>query len=408
MPRSRNIAESTPASAPHVALLVETSLASGREILRGVARYVRERGPWSLFHAPRGLEESAPAWLQRWQGDGVIARVTTPELGALLRRTKLPVVDVIGMAPGAGFPVIHVDDAAIARMAYAHFAERGFRRFAFFGIARENWSERRRDAYLASAAAVDPTPGVYEIPRRELEDTPWETRQDRLAHWLQSLPKPVGLMVCSDQRGPDVLEACRRVGINVPDEIAIVGVDNDEPLCEVCNPPLSSVWPDHFAVGYQAAAFLHRQMQLRAGSARRKSSPTPASSDDLPPPIAPRGMVIRQSSDVLAVEDSAVAAALRIIRERACAGVSIDEIARAAGASRSVLQRRFIALLGQTIHDQIITQRLKRAVELISTTDLPLMEIAERCGFRHQEYMGVVFRERLGKTPAQYRHASRD
>ncbi len=383
-----------PASAaPHVALLVETSLASGREILRGVARYVRENGPWSLFHAPRGLEETVPSWLARWQGDGIIARITTPALAKFIKKIKVPVIDVLGLVPASGFPLIHVDDPEIARQAFAHLAERGFRHFAFFGLAGENWSERRREAFITEARRFTSQDHVLEMTRKEIEQTPWETRQDQLADWLRQLPKPCGLMVCSDQRGPDVLEACRRVSIQVPDEIAIVGVDNDEPLCEVCHPPLSSVWPNHLGVGYEAAAMLHRLMQ---------GAPLPTTAQF----VAPRGVVTRQSSDVLAVGDPLVAAALRLIREEACRGISVDDITQRVGASRSVLQRRFAAMLGQTIHDRLIDQRIKSAIRLISTTELPLGEIAERCGFRHQEYMGVVLRERSGQTPAQYRKAA--
>ncbi len=392
-----NMPPSRPLQTPNVALLVETSLASGRDILRGIARYVRERGPWGLFHAPHGLEESAPAWLRRWEGDGIIARITTPAFARLLKDTGLPVVDVLGMVPDTGFPIVHVDDHAIARLGFEHFVERGFRKFAFIGVAGQtwarggrNWSGYRRDAFCELAEETGSTAAVLEFTRRELEETSWDQRQDRLAEWLRELPKPVGLMVCSDQHGLHVLEACRRAGLRVPDQIAVLGVDNDEPLCEVCTPPLSSILPDHFGVGYQAAELLAQMMGVKKNAWDHRS-------------VAPRGIVTRQSSDVLAVEDAAVAAALGMIREHACAGIGVDEIARAAGASRSVLQRRFRAVLGQSIHDHLVSTRMKRAVELLSSTEMPLAEVAERCGFRHQEYMGVVFRERLGKTPAQCR-----
>ena len=388
MPNRRKLTKSP--HVPHVALLVETSLASGREILRGVAQYVREQGPWSLFHSPRGLEESVPRWLSTWKGDGVIARITHPALAKMLQKLNVPVVDVLGLVADAGLPLVHVDDGEIARRAFSHFSQRGFRRFAYVGFAGENWSERRGETFLGEARKHDAAAATFEMTRAEIESTPWEDRQDRLAKWLLALPKPVGLMVCSDQRGPDVLEACRRVGIQVPDEISIVGVDNDEPLCEVCNPPLSSVWPNHLGVGYEAAALLHRLMQ----------GETPPEEPRL---VVPRGLVTRQSSDVLAVGDPLVAAALRLIREEACAGISVDQIAQRVGASRSVLQRRFSGLLNQTIHDHLIEQRIKRAIELISNTGLPMLEIAERCGFKHQEYMGAVFRERCGKTPSQFR-----
>lgn len=389
MLRRRNDRSPTSRS-PHVALLVETSLASGREILRGIAQYVREHGPWSLFHASGSLEESGPGWIKGWKGDGIIARVASTERAKLIARSGLPVVDVLGLVPSSTFPLVHVDDTAIARLAIAHLRERGFRRFAFYGIRGENWSERRREAFVKCAVQFAPRPDVFEISRQAMQATPWEERQDRLARWLSGLTKPVGLLVSSDQRGPDVLEACRRGGVVVPEDMAMVGVDNDEPLCEVCNPSLSSVLPNHFQVGYQAAALLHSLM-------RGDAKPTE------PTLVQPEGVVTRASSDAAAVDDSLVAAALRVIRDGACTNIGVEEIAQEVGISRSVLQRRFRAALGRTVHHQLVSRRIERAVELITATDLPLALIAEKCGFNHQEYMGAVFKARLGQSPAQVR-----
>jgi LacI family transcriptional regulator len=294
------------------------------------------------------------------------------------------------MVPASGFPLVHVDDAAVARLAADHFRERGFRRFAFYGIRGETWSEQRREAFVGYVEQFAPRPDVFEISRHALQTSPWEGRQDRLARWLAGLAKPVGLLISSDQRGPDVLEACRRGGVLVPEEMAVVGVDNDEPLCEVCNPPLSSVVPNHYHVGYQAAALLDDLM---------KGHPTPTETRL----IAPQGVITRTSSDALAVDDPLVAAALRFIRAAACNNIGVDSVVQEAGTSRSVLQRRFRLSLGRTIHDQIVSQRIKHAVELITGTELPLATIAEKCGFHHQEYMGAVFKARLGRSPAQVR-----
>jgi LacI family transcriptional regulator len=169
-------------------------------------------------------------------------------------------------------------------------------------------------------------------------------------------------------------------------------VDDDEPLCEVAGPGLSSVWPDHTRVGYEAAALLDRLMN--GGEA-------PAG----PVAVAPRGVVTRRSTDVLAMEDRDVAAAIRVIRERACDpdGLTIDDVAAEVSVSRSVLQRRFRHATGRTLHDEVLRVRLSRARALLSDTDLPIARVAERAGFRHQEYMGAVFRRELGATPAQYR-----
>lgn len=196
--------------------------------------------------------------------------------------------------------------------------------------------------------------------------------------------------MCSDQRGAQFLEACRRASAAVPDEVAVISVDNDEPLCEVCNPPLSSVDAGHVQVGYEAAALLDR---LLTGQAR----------PDRPILIQPQGVVTRGSTDVLAIEDRKIAMVLRLIREHACTGIGVEALARQAGLSRSVQQRRFRALLQRTVHQEILSVRIKRACELLAQTDLPLVEIAERTGFKQQEYMGAVFKARLRRTPAQYR-----
>lgn len=374
----------------HVALLVETSLASGRDILRGIGRYVRERRHWAIFHEPRSLEESGPRWLREWRGSGIIARVQNRALADLVKSSGVPVVDVLGLVPAAGIPLVHVDDAQIARLAAEHWRERGFRHFAYYGLADENWSVLRRDAFRRWLGPWGETLAVYDQPRRDRASRSWEEQEDALARWIQRLPKPVGVMVCSDQRGQAFLEACRRAGVAVPDEVAVVGVDNDEALCEITNPPLSSVWPAHDQVGYEAAALLDR---LMAG----ESAPA------APILIPPRGLKARLSSDVLAFEDRNLARALKIIRERACTGLDVDEVAEAAGLSRSVLQRRFREMLDRTVHEELRRVRLKRARELLTETNLPLPEVAEQAGFKHQEYLGVVLRREWGKTPAQVR-----
>jgi LacI family transcriptional regulator len=384
----------SPESPPHIALLVETSLGSGRDILRGISAYARQRRNWSLFHEPRSLEESAPGWLSQWEGDGIIARIQNPQLAAAVKATGLPVVDVLGIVDGTGFPLVHVDDRAIAQFAIDHLYDRGLRKFGFFGIRGENWSDRRRDAVREIVAAKNCTLNVFEASREELHAMAWEKREDALAKWVDQLPRPAGVMVCSDQLGSDFMEACRRASVSVPDEIAVVGVDNDEPLCEVAQPPLSSVWPDHMAVGFKAASILDAMLQ---------GSPAPAR----PTLIAPRKVVTRRSTDVLAIEDDNVAKALRVIREHGCEDINVDQIVRHSGLSRSVLQRRFRQVLGTTIHAEILNCRLKHACHLLSETEMSLMEIAERSGFKHQEYMGAVFKSKLRKTPGQFRRQNK-
>ena len=379
---------------PHVALIIETSLGSGRDILRGVARYVREHEPWALYHEPHGLEASVPQWLRRWNGDGIIARIQTRRIAQQLAASGIPVVDVLGVVPELAFPLVSVDNIAIARMAAEHLLERGFRQFGFFGIEGENWSEQRYAGFCSAVSSVQSQVPICRLPRDTKGRRSWERAEDDIARWIAALPKPAGVLICSDQRGSQFLEACRRAGVSVPNDIAVVSVDNDEPLCEVCLPPLSSVEPGHLNVGYQAAALL--DSMLRGGSASRK-----------PLHVQPLETVTRQSSDTLAVADSRVGMALRLIRENAPSGMRIDDIAREVGLSRSVLQRRFRATLHCSLHQEILNVRIRHARELLATTEISLAAVAEQAGFKHQEYLGAVFRARVGKTPAQVREDAR-
>jgi LacI family transcriptional regulator len=379
-----------PLGRKRVALIIETSLAPGREILRGIASYLREEGPWSIAHEPRSLEQSVPLWLRGWRGDGIIARVQSPRVARAIATVGVPTIDVLGVVDGLPFPVVHVDDQAIGQVGAEHLLDQGYRRFAFLGIRGENWSDRRAAAFARRVADAGFPCQTHFVSRQTARQESWEDSGPELAAWLMGLPRPTGLMIASDQLGPHTLEACRSNGIIVPDDLGVVGVDNDEPLCEVSDPPLSSVWPSHRQVGYEAARLLDALM---------RQQPLP----DAPTLLPPRGVHARVSTDSLAVDDRNVARSLRFIREHACEDIEVDDVVRTVPISRSVLQRLFRDLLGRSIHDEIIRVRLSRARELLQETDLPLVEIAERAGFRHQEYMGAVFRQRLGITPGTLR-----
>jgi LacI family transcriptional regulator len=317
-------------------------------------------------------------------------RVQNHKIAAAVEATGLPAVDVLGVVARTKLPLVHVDDQLIAHLAAEHLLERGFHHFGFFGIQKENWAERRRDCFQQFLAAAGAQCAVYEISRQVMAAAPWEEQMDALAVWLGGLAKPVGVMVCSDQVGPHVLEACRRAGIPVPDDVAVLGVDNDETLCEICTPPLSSINAGHQRVGFEAAAMLDRLMRRKVQLGH-------------PIFVKPQGVVSRRSTDVLAMSDRHVAGALKIIREQACSGLTAAQVFARVPVSRSVLQRRFRRETGRSIQDEIVHAKVKRARQLLAETDLPLVEIAELSGFKHQEYLGVVFKAKTGKSPARYR-----
>lgn len=375
---------------PRVALLIETTHASSRDIFFGVVQYVKNHNQWALYHEPRGLEQSPPTWLKNWEGDGIIARINSPEIADAVRSTGLPVVDVLGEVPDSGVPLVHVDDKLIAIMAAKHLMERGFHHFGFLGIRGKNWSDDRYDGFRLPLQGSPNSIHRFDMPPYLVDSTPWEMQMDALGNWLMQLPKPIGIMVASDQVGRYLLDTCRRIQVQVPDEVGVVSVDNDEVFCEVCIPELSSVDAGHRLVGYRAAELLD---QMLHGSV----APTQ------PLRVEPNLVIVRASSDVLATSDRHVATALRHIRELACTGLSASDLISRIPISRSVLQRRFRAETGHSIQQEIIQVRLDHARRLLAETDLPLVEVAERSGFKYREYLGAIFKAHLGKSPVEYR-----
>jgi LacI family transcriptional regulator len=384
-----------------VALLVESSRAYGRGLLHGIAGYVRLHGPWSIYLAERGLGEDPPAWLQGWRGDGVIARIENRRIARAVGDLGLPTVDLRALLTDLGVPQIVTDDEAVARLAVGHFFERGFRHFAFCGFAGADYSDQRSEAFARLVVEAGFACTTYEPSRRPApagtearEQQGWSAEAE-VARWLERLPKPVGLMACNDIRAQQVLTACRASGVAVPDEVAVLGVDNDETLCDLADPPLSSVVPDTYRIGYEAAALLERMM---TGAETAPPGPT------LIPPLA---VVTRRSTDVLAVDDRAIARAAHFIREHACDGIRVEDVLAEVPLSRSVFERRFVKIFGRTPKAEILRTQLDRVKRLLAETDLSLKQIASRTGFQHPEYMSAAFKERTGQTPGQYRRSAR-
>jgi LacI family transcriptional regulator len=375
-----------------VALLVETSNAYARGLLRGIVSYVRERGPWSVYLAEHGRGDKPAARLSRWRGDGIIARIETPPIAQALRRVKVPVVDVSAARLLPALPWFETDDAAFAQLGAEHLRERGFRNFAFCGDPRFNWSNWRGEHFERAIRAEGSICFTYQPSRKFSPD---DTAQvDDLARWIRRLPRPIGIMACYDLRGQQVLEACRQLGVAVPEEAAVIGVDNDELLCELSDPPLSSVIPNTHRTGYEAAALLDAMMSGQKVGAQTHLIP-------------PLGIATRQSTDVLAIDDRHVARAVRFIRERACTGINVRDVLKAVPVARRSLEARFKKLLGRTPHEEIVRVQLNRVQQLLAQTDLSLEEIAERTGFAHVEYLSVVFKKKIGVPPSHYRAQQR-
>jgi LacI family transcriptional regulator len=389
---------------PHVALLIGTLYidAYDQRILRGINRYLRSHQPWSIYaDMYRQLRDEAPRWISSWHGDGIIYRSVRPRFAERLRELKIPLVNLSDHWTNADLPLIRSDDYAIGRLAAEHFLERGFRRFAFCGYNDTVWSQRRREGFAAAVQQQGEWCGVYESPWDGFHSHHrGEQEYEAMGHWLASLPQPLAVLACNDARGYQVLETCWRINAAVPDEIAVLGVDDDELCCSVCRPPLSSVRPDPERIGYEAAALLDRLMQ-RCGT---KGKNEDECEEIL---IEPLGVTTRQSTDVLALDDRNLATAVRCIREHACQGITVPELLKSVPLRRIELERLFRKYLGHSPQAEIRAVQLKRVKQLLAETDLSLEQIAALAGYKHPEYMSVVFKRLTGQTPGHYRQQTR-
>lgn len=388
-----------------VLLLVDTSRSYGRGLVRGVARYNQEHGRWSIYFKPHALDAPPPSWLDESRADGILARIGDRRMAQAIAKVGVPAVDLRGVVPGLGIPFVGVDHAAVARLAAEHLLERGFKEFAFCGLARgihphmdelgdHFAAEIRRAGFATHAFSARPGPRRGEAWERQQNRADQWGDQRRLGRWIQSLPRPVAVLACHDDRALQVLDACRRVGVLVPEQAAVISVDNDPYLCELAVPPLSSIDDNPQEIGYQAAALLDRLMD---------GEPAPTE----PIRIAPRGVVTRRSTDVLAIEQQHVARALRLIHEHAAEGILPRDVVGQIPISRTGLAKQFKQVLGRTMGQELTRVRVERVRELLRSTELPIKQVARRAGFHQVEYMTRVFRRLTGQTPAGYRRAVR-
>lgn len=375
-----------------VALLIETSRAYARGLVRGVAQYVRQHGDWTIDFTPRGLSDPPPLWLRGWQGDGILARINDHRMAEAVLRTGAPVVDLRRVLPDLAAPTVGPDDQAVAQLAWEHFRDHGFRHFAVCGMPRglQPPMDRRQEYFQQIVQSEGyPCESFCLRPRRHSSEA-WDEEQERLAEWIRELPKPSAIYACNDDYGMRVLDACRRAGVLVPESAAVLGVGNDECLCHVSNPPLSSVDLDAERIGYRAAQLLEH---LMGGGAPPKR----------PVLIPPKGVVARASTDVLAIEDEDVVRAVRFIREHACEGIRAADVLKHVAMSRAALEPRIKTLLGRTVAQEIRRRQIERVKQLLRETDMPLKQIAVQTGFRYPEYLMRAFRRAVGMTPKQYR-----
>lgn len=376
--------------ARQVAVLIETETSWGGQVVRGIAHFAEKHAHWHLLIDPRDHEQRS-AIPDGWRGDGVIARISSRYQMEQLREKGLPVVnvdDVYDRLDGVG--TVLTDEAERARLAIEHLLARGFRKFAYFAPPSHRYSKNRGEAFVKAATAQGYECHEYLPGYRAGRKIGWEEQQRRVNRWLAALPRPIAILTVDADHGRQLADICHFAGVRVPDEVAILAGDSDELLCEVSTPPLSSISVACERLGHEAAAMLHRMM---TGDAPPKQ----------PLLIPPHGVVSRQSTDVLSIDDPTVVRALRYIHTHAHHGIVVNDVLREVPISRRSLEIQFRSYLGRSPAEEIRRIRLERGRQLLGRRELSITEIALACGFSNATRFGVAFRKCFGTTPRSFR-----
>lgn len=381
---------------PTVAVLVDTFRAYGRGLSRGFAAYAAERGGWDFEIKEHDPRSAVPEWIHSWKGDGIICRVRSEEMCEALARLRCPVVDMYGQHGHEEIPLIDTDPRAVARSALKFFLDAAFTRFAFCGLPGLRFSDEREEAFVGLVRKLGFPVAVFEEPTPVSERDPFRQRLfstreiEELEPWVATLPPHTAVLACNDRRAQHFLMAAARAGRRVPEELAVMGVDNDDVICELANPPLSSLRPDTYTIGYTAATWLDRLMHGQALDQKHLY-------------IAPLGVQERASTDIVPSEDALFVKAVRFIRSNVQRGIDVKTVVDHVGCCRSTLEGRFRSLLRRSVKEELTRARLARAKVLLQETPLTLEEVAHSCGFATASHFSRVFRVAEGCTPGQFR-----
>ncbi|GAA0368722.1 DNA-binding transcriptional regulator [Bowmanella denitrificans] len=377
-----------------ITLLFNANKVYDRQVIEGIGHYLQSsKADWDVY-----LEEDFLCRLEHiheWSGDGIIADFDDMNIQLALKGSDKPVVGVGGSYSNPNHypavPYVATDNYALVKLAYEHLKQKGLERFAFYSVPideNHRWA-REREAAISELTAKD----GYECQIYQGHCTrpeTWQYAMNRLTDWIQSLPKPIGILAVTDSRARHLLQACDHIGLIVPDNVAIIGIDDDDIARFLSRISLSSVTQGCFEMGYQAAKLLHKQLSnIQVG---RKQILVP-----------PAGVASRQSTDFKALKDPYVIQAMHYIRQHATRGIKVEQVTDFVGISRSNLEQRFRSERGHSIHTELHNQKLGRACKMLSDTQVSPTEIANICGYPSLQYMYAVFKRHFDQTPTEYR-----
>ena len=362
--------------------------------VRAIMDYADQHGGWALTTSPPSLIGAGEkaltlSSLRGWQGDGAIAAILSQaDIGAA-RQLDFPVLNTASTLRETGFPRVRPDHYAMGRLAAEHLLERGMPRLAYYGLEGFWFSELRYRGFADHAEEAKVPCRALEVPR---ECQHLQERTELLIRWLKQLSPPVGVLAVQDYRARVLIEECGRLGLRIPHDIAVIGMEDDPTLCEFCQPTLSSVSRDPWKMGTISAQMLDRLMNGL----------------DMPDDVTipPDGVVARQSTDTIAVEDPHLANALHFIHDHLDTAFGVDEVVKATAISRRQLETRFRDVLDCSPHDYLCRKRVEQVKQILASPErVKLHKVAKVCGFPSAERMRLVFKRITGMTPLEFRQA---
>ena len=365
-----------------VLLMIRTAHTHGRSILEGIADYAEQLLHWQHYV----VTDVHPKPILEGGVDGMIIEAFDDATLEAARNTKIPAITVANVLDREGPPGVVADNRAVGRMGANYLADLGLRNIAFAPSANALYSVHRLEGFREGAASRGVKCFVMDEHQTENESA--------LAEWIRGLPDPVGMMGAHDRKALQVSRACRSAGRRIPEQVALLGVDNEAETCRLADPPLSSIDHGTRRIGYEAAKMLDGWMTT---GQRPKESIY----------VQPIGVVSRQSSDLLAIDDPDVVAALRFIRSNAGEPLKVADVLKHVAMSRRSLEMHFQKAVSRTIHEEIMRVRIDRAKHLLITSDWSIVHIGDACGFSLPSQFSFAFRRETGNTPVQFRNQYR-
>jgi LacI family transcriptional regulator len=377
-----------------IALLLDSGISCVRGILHGIRAYAASKPNWVLRNCPPRTHLITQ--VRGWQPHGIITGLVLPRMARAVMRMGRPVVDIAYFLPGLKVPTVDVDHTAVGCLAAEYFLERKFVHFGFFGSESATYSRIQESSFRqrVAAAGFEVSSCYGEFLADLTTPSLWKKSMQSTRRWLHRLRKPAAIFCCDDVPARYLADICGEISLKVPDDVALLGLGDDELECQLTEPALSSIAVPSQRIGYEAAAILDR---LMSGETWPKE----------PLLLPPLQVITRYSTDVVAIDDAAIQAALQYIRQHAWGDLRVADLVREIAVGRRPLERRFREVLGRSVLEEIHKVRIQRAKELLSETDLPITTVAARAGFSSIRRLDVLFTKLVGVSPTAYRQQSR-